>query len=253
MTAEADTAERMEEALRERADPGFAEAVQRYFPNGIPALGVRNAEVAAIVRDHFAAHPDIPPAARLAIADRIVGRAAHHEEVLLGFAVLHKVARRRLGPELLHYARKWLSESVGNWAQCDDLCLKLLHPFFLGHLDLIPQTRAWIDSPSPWCRRAANVAMVKLVRVKVGRETYRLPTSHVFDNCTRLMHDPDDYVQKGCGWLLKATSQVHPDEVVDYLRTWHGEMKRSTFRYAIEKLDTERRAALMSLGDGRRG
>ena len=30
---------------------------------------------------------------------------------------------------------------VSNWAQCDDMCLKLLYPFFLGHPELIPQGR----------------------------------------------------------------------------------------------------------------
>lgn len=248
----AEAVEELGTALREEADREFAEGIQRYFPSRVVALGVPNASVVKLARDYFSMHPDISPQARLSIADRIIEQAAHHEEVLLGFAVLHKVARRHLGPELLERCQMWLNESVTNWAQCDDLCLKLLYPFFLGHLDLIPQTQTWIDSASPWSRRAANVAVVKFVRVKVGRTVYELPISHVFDNCTRLMHDPDDYVRKGCGWLLKVTAQAHPEAVIDYLRAWHKEMERDTFRYAIEKLSTVERAALMGLGDGRR-
>ncbi len=251
MTA-AEGAEKLVTALRENADREFAEGIQRYFPTSIAALGVANGSVAKLARDYFSTHPDISPQVRLRIADRIIEQATHHEEVLLGFAVLHKVARWHLGPELLEHCHAWLNESVTNWAQCDDLCLKLLYPFFLGHLDLIPQTQRWIDSASPWSRRAANVAVVKFVRVKMGRKIYELPISHVFDNCTRLMHDPDDYVQKGCGWLLKVTAQVHPEAVIDYLRAWHEEMKRDTFRYAIEKLSTDQRTALMGLGNGRR-
>ncbi|QDQ15164.1 DNA alkylation repair protein [Streptomyces spectabilis] len=235
------------EALAARADADFAAGTQRYFPHEIRALGVSNAAVVAMADDYFRERPDVPAATRLALAEEVLSRASHHEEVLLGFALLHKVARVGLGEEFLPRCEKWLEAYVSNWAQCDDLCLKLLYPFFRGHLDQIPRTRDWVGSPSPWARRAANVAVVKFVRRKVGRTVFELPLSHVFDNCTRLMHDDDVYVQKGCGWLLKVTACVHPDEVVAFLRTWHAEMKRDTFRYAVEKLDKETRTSLMAL------
>lgn len=92
------------------------------------------------------------------------------------------------------------------------------------------------------------MAVVKFVRRKVGRSVYELPLSHVFDNCTRLIHDDDVYVQKGCGWLLKVTAEVHPDEVAVFLRRWHTEMTRDTFRSAIEKVDRQTRLSLMALG-----
>lgn len=48
--------------------------------------------------------------------------------MLVGFALLHKAAKRDLGVELLERCRSWLEEAMSNWAQCDDLCLKLLYP-----------------------------------------------------------------------------------------------------------------------------
>lgn len=235
-------------ALAARADPDVAVGMQRYFPYEIRALGVRNAAVAEIANDYFRDRRDVPAATRLLMAEEVLARAQHHEEVLLGFAVLHKVAKAGLGGELLDRCASWLETSVSNWAQCDDLCLKLLYPFFLGHLEQIPRTQRWVESTSAWARRAANVAVVKFVRRKVGRPVFELPLSHVFDNCTRLMHDDDVYVQKGCGWLLKITAEVHPDEVAGFLRTWHTEMTRDTFRSAIEKMDRQTRRSLMALG-----
>lgn len=234
-------------SLAARSDPDFAVKTQRYFPHEIRALGVSNASVVEIANDYFRERRDIPAATRLALAEEVLSRASHHEEVLLGFALLHKVARVGLGGELLDRCESWLGSYVSNWAQCDDLCLKLLYPFFRGHLDLIPRTRHWVESPSPWARRAANVSVLKFVRRKVGRSVFELPLSHVFDNCARLMYDKDVYVQKGCGWLLKVTSEVHPDEVAAFLREWHTEMSRDTFRYAIEKMDRETRTSLMAL------
>ncbi|MFF7893213.1 DNA alkylation repair protein [Streptomyces sp. NPDC007907] len=235
-------------SLAARADADVAAGTQRYFPRKIDALGVSNASVLALANGYVRARPDIPPATRLALTEEVLSRASHHEEVLLGFALLHKVARTGLGDELLDRSEHWLETYVSNWAQCDDLCLKLLYPFFLGHLDRIPWTRRWVASRSPWARRAANVAVVKFVRRAVGRTVFELPLSHVFDNCTRLMHDEDVYVQKGCGWLLKVTAEAHQDEVAVFLRTWHGDMARTTFRYAIEKMDPQTRTSLMTLG-----
>ncbi|MEV0205098.1 DNA alkylation repair protein [Streptomyces sp. NPDC050788] len=243
-------ADELLKSLADRADPDFAANMQRYFPHEIRALGVGNAAVAAVATDYFRDRRDITPAARLHLAETVLARAEHHEEVLLGFAVLHKAARTGLGEELLGRCEHWLETYVSNWAQCDDLCLKLLYPFFLGHLELIPRTRRWVESPSPWARRAANVAVVKFVRRKVGRTLFELPTSHVFDNCAHLMHDGDPYVQKGCGWLLKITAEVHPAEVTEFLRTWHTDMPRDTFRYAVEKMDPRTRRSLMALGQG---
>ncbi|MER7874440.1 DNA alkylation repair protein [Streptomyces solisilvae] len=234
-------------SLAAKSDADFAAKTQRYFPQRIRALGVSNASVVDIANDYFRTRRDIPVATRLALAEEVLSRGSHHEEVLLGFALLHKVARVGLDGEFLDRCEHWLGSYVSNWAQCDDLCLKLLYPFFRGHLDLIPRTRHWVESPSPWARRAANVSVVKFVRRKVGRSVFELPLSHVFDNCTRLMHDEDVYVRKGCGWLLKVTGEVHPDEVAAFLREWRTEMSRDTFRYALEKLDQETRTSLMAL------
>ncbi|SMQ21662.1 3-methyladenine DNA glycosylase AlkD [Streptomyces sp. Ag82_O1-12] len=243
-------AHQLSKTLAAKADPDFAVRMQRYFPHEIRALGVGNAAVAEIAADYFRDRRDTPAATRLLLAEELLAHAEYHEEVLLGFAVLHKVARTGLGEELLDRCRQWLETYVSNWAQCDDMCLKLLYPFFLGHLELIPRTRSWAGSASPWARRAANVAVVKFVRRTVGRTVFELPLSHVLDNCVRLMHDDDTYVQKGSGWLLKVSAEAHPDEVAEFLRTWHTEMPRDTFRYAVEKMDPPLRRSLMALGQG---
>ncbi|MFI2635186.1 DNA alkylation repair protein [Streptomyces collinus] len=243
-------AHELSKTLAAKADPDFAVRMQRYFPHEIRALGVGNAAVVQIATDWFRDRRDTPAATRLLLAEELLAHAEYHEEVLLGFAVLHKVARTGLGEELPDRCLHWLETYVSNWAQCDDMCLKLLYPFFLGHLELIPRTRSWTESASPWARRAANVAVVKFVRRKVGRTVFELPLSHVLDNCVRLMHDDDAYVQKGSGWLLKVTAEAHPDEVAEFLRTWHTEMPRDTFRYAVEKMDPRLRRSLMALGQG---
>ncbi len=208
---------------------------------------MRSAEVAALASRYLGANPS-PAEVRLETAEVLLHQAEFHEEVLLGFALLHTVVKRSFDVSLLDRCRSWLEDVVSNWAQCDDLCLKLLYPFLCGHPDLIISTQVWIHSPSPWARRAANVSIVKLIRRKIGPEVYELPRSVIFGNALHLLDDPDPYVQKSVGWLLKAAAQSHSCEVIDFLEEHADVMPRATFRYAIASFDPGLRHQLLALG-----
>lgn len=245
MTTPALAADHLQSTLAGLATAAHAEALQRYFHHPVDALGVTNAAVAALADDYFKAH-DFSPADRLEITGSLLKRATYHEEVLLAFAAVRTVVRRNFDAALLDRFRHWLETFVSNWAQCDDLCLKVAYQFFLGHPGLITSTRDWLDSSSPWARRAANVAVVKFVRRRIGKEVYELPLEVVFGNSLSLMEDPEPYVQKSIGWLLKVAALEHPQEVTSFLRANAGDMKRETLRIAIEKFDPDVRRSLMA-------
>ena len=67
----------------------------------------------------------------------------------------------------------------------------------------------------------------------------------IFAIAEKPLADPDDLVQKGYGWMLKAASQAHPAEVFDYLMSRKDVMPRTAFRYALEKMPAEWRARAM--------
>ncbi|MEE8377454.1 MAG: DNA alkylation repair protein [Candidatus Aminicenantaceae bacterium] len=54
-----------------------------------------------------------------------------------------------------------------------------------------------------------------------------------------LLHDEDDMVQKGYGWLFKEISNRFPDEVFQYVMKHKITMPRTALRYAIEKMPAE--------------
>ena len=43
-------------------------------------------------------------------------------------------------------------------------------------------------------------------------------------------------VQKGYGWMLKEASNLHQDEVYQYVLRHRRDMPRTALRYAIEKM-----------------
>jgi len=57
--------------------------------------------------------------------------------------------------------------------------------------------------------------------------------------------DGDDLVQKGYGWMLKAASEAHQEEVYDYVMKNKAKMPRTALRYSIEKMpDALRKKAM---------
>jgi 3-methyladenine DNA glycosylase AlkD len=67
----------------------------------------------------------------------------------------------------------------------------------------------------------------------------------VFEIADILLLDQDNMVQKGYGWMLKVTSQVHQKEVFDYVMSKKDIMPRTALRYAIEKMPKELKVKAM--------
>lgn len=61
-----------------------------------------------------------------------------------------------------------------------------------------------------------------------------------------MLEDDDEFVQKSVGWLLKVSAKCHEDELIEFIRKNNKSMKRSTIRYAIEKLEPATRKAVLS-------
>jgi 3-methyladenine DNA glycosylase AlkD len=53
-------------------------------------------------------------------------------------------------------------------------------------------------------------------------------------------------VQKGYGWMLKAASQAHQQEVFNYVMRNKAIMPRTSLRYAIEKMPRELKEQAMA-------
>ncbi len=63
-----------------------------------------------------------------------------------------------------------------------------------------------------------------------------------------LLGHPHDLIHKAVGWMLREMGkQGGMEQLRDFLRQHHGEMSRTTLRYAIEKMTAEERHYWMSL------
>jgi 3-methyladenine DNA glycosylase AlkD len=127
---------------------------------------------------------------------------------------------------------------IDNWAKCDTLCNHSIGDFVGKYPEFIGRLKEWTSSGNRWLRRGAAVSLI--IPARQGKF---LP--ELFEIAGRLLKDGDDLVQKGYGWMLKAASQSHQEEVFSFVMENKREMPRTALRYAIEKMPPELRAEAM--------
>lgn len=85
-------------------------------------------------------------------------------------------------------------------------------------------------SPNLWERRTAIVATAHFI-LKLGE------TADTFKIAEILVKDPEDLVNKGTGWMLRAAGDVDHGALIAFLDKHAASMPRVLLRYSIEKLD----------------
>jgi 3-methyladenine DNA glycosylase AlkD len=133
---------------------------------------------------------------------------------------------------------RWLRAYVDSWADCDGLCCGVLGPLIARFPDLSAKRMKWAGSRSLWLRRASAVSLI--VPARRG-----LLIDDVLKSARALLTDPEDLVQKGCGWMLKEAGDRFLPEVHRFVMANKGKMPRTALRYAIEKWPSARRREAM--------
>ena len=134
--------------------------------------------------------------------------------------------------------KNWISQYVNNWASCDTLCNHTVGEFIQMYPEYLLELQQFTKSNNIWVRRAAAVTLI--IPAKKG-----LFLSNILSIADDLLIDPQDLVQKGYGWMLKAASQAHQDEIYRFVSDRKRIMPRTALRYAIEKMPSELRKEAM--------
>ena len=78
---------------------------------------------------------------------------------------------------------------------------------------------AWTTTPNRWLRRGTAVALV--LPARKGQQL-----DLVLTVVGLLLHDTDELVQKGYGWLLKEASKTHPQAIFSFVQQHRHSMSR---------------------------
>lgn len=94
-------------------------------------------------------------------------------------------------------------------------------------------------SPNPMERRTAIVSTYYFIRKNEIQDTFKI--------AKMLVNDKDEYVQKAVGSWIREAGKRDEKMLMDFLNNHATEMPRITLRYAIEKLDKEKRDYYLNL------
>ncbi len=224
--------------LEENADEKTRESGRRFFKEKemIATHGVRMATVGKIARESCARLESMPKEKIFALSEEL-WRSGYLEEGVIACAWAYHLRGQYL-PEDFRVFEHWVEHYVDNWASCDTLCNHTIGAFVEKYPEYIGELKRWTASANRWKKRAAAVTLV----IPACKGLF-LPD--VLEIAEKLLLDADDLVQKGYGWMLKAASQAHPEEVFGYLMSRRDAMPRTAFRYALEKMPAEWRARAM--------
>ena len=146
--------------------------------------------------------------------------------------------REQYEPNDFQVFERWINQYVNNWASCDTLCNHTVGTFIERYPEYLDKLKEFAKDSNRWMRRAAAVTLI--IPARRGKFL-----SDILEIADILLMDQDDLVRKGYGWMLKAASEAHQQEIHDYVMKRKAEMPRTSLRYAIEKMPKELKAAAM--------
>lgn len=229
-------AEEIREQLRGLSDPKLSAGARRFFKEEINSYGVKSAEVKKIARQAVKTLRQEQKAVVFSLCEDL-WQSGYLEEGGIAAELAYSLHNRYVPEDFRHFER-WLELYVSNWAACDTLCNHSVAEFVMRFPEYIRELKLWTASPNRWKQRAAAVTLI--IPARRG-----LFLRDIFEIADRLLLTPDDLVQKGYGWMLKAAGEAHPEAVFDFLLARRETMPRTAFRYALEKLPPEMRRQAM--------
>lgn len=229
--------ETVQQALIENIDKKTRDNAQNFFKEKIMYHGVKVPLVNKISKEFFTSIKELPKNEIFSLCEAL-WKSGYSEESYIACNWSYYI-HTQYQPEDFAVFEKWVNSYVNNWASCDTLCNHTVGTFLEMYPDYISRLKEWARSDNRWTKRAAAVTLIIPARKGMFLQD-------IFEIADILLYDPDDLVQKGYGWMLKAASEAHQEEVFDYVMSKKATMPRTSLRYAIEKMPKELKVQAMA-------
>ncbi len=221
--------------LRDKGSAERAAGAQRYFKGEIRSRGWRTADLRRQARS---LRNEILPRGFDLLLDTasLLFRGSVLDEKTFAVFLLEGL-HPRFGDREFQLFGSWL-DRVTSWADHDALVHYLIAPMIPAKPARRKTVFLWAVSTCRWHRRAACVALVRATRANLFfPEIQRLAGI--------LLHDPDDMVRKGLGWLLRETAKSNPRHTVPYLMSIRRQAPKLVLRTACETLSPSARRRIL--------
>jgi 3-methyladenine DNA glycosylase AlkD len=218
------------------SDEKYLEVGKKFFKETVNMYGMRTADVINISKQHLKKIEQKNKAEIFELCEEL-WQSGMMEESFIACNWAYS-QRKNFTPDDFSVFEKWVNQYVSNWASCDTLCNHTIGTFIEMYPTFLEELKRWAHSDNRWVKRASAVSLI----IPAKRALF---ADNIFEIADILLHDPDDLVQKGYGWMLKAASKPFPNRVFEYVNSHKATMPRTALRYAIEKLPTEMKKEAM--------
>jgi Predicted DNA alkylation repair enzyme len=210
---------------------------ERFFKENVKIYGLKSKQLEEISKACYKVLPGQTRSEIFSLCEEL-WKSGYLEEAGIACMWSYNV-RKQYVPDDFKTFELWVNKYVNNWAACDSLCNHTVGTFIEMYPAYLSGLKRWAKSENRWVKRASAVTLI--VPARKG-----LFLDDIFEIADLLHSDPDDMVQKGYGWMLKAASQAHQEKVFNYVMSKKATMPRTSLRYAIEKMPAELKARAMA-------
>ena len=226
-----DILKEIRQELKENIEKEYKNNVQRFFTEKVICCGVRVPIVRKIAKKYFKQIKHFDKKQIFDLANDLF-KSNYNEEATIAVALITEYSTI-LEKSDFKIFENWLNRYIDNWSKVDDFCLNLIFPIMDKYPELIEKVKKWSYSENAWVRRASAVSFIT---TKNSSYITKHKLKDIFEIAEVLLIDKEDLVQKGYGWMLKATSIHSQKEVFDFVMKHKKIMPRTALRYAIEKM-----------------
>lgn len=230
------SARELQRAIRAQGNKERAKAVGTFFKTGKGQyaegdifLGLTVPQVRAAIR----------PYRQMPLHEVDVLLASkYHEERLAALVILVHQAQRGddevRGNLCAFYLKR--TKQINNW-DLVDVSARMIVGRWIRECGNQAILRTLAGSKSLWERRIAMVATHDFILAGDVKPTMMI--------ARMLLADDHDLIHKATGWMLREAGKKDSRALVDFLRTHHARLPRTTLRYAIERFPADRRARML--------
>lgn len=199
--------ESLKSALREQADPEYAENQKKYMKNKFEFFGLKAQPRRKITRE-FKRRENRPAYDQLEEVIKLVWQKPEREFQYFGTEILERY-QKQFTEDIIDLFEYMISHKSW-WDTVDRIAKKLVGEYFIIYPDRRdPTIKMWLESDNIWLQRTCLL-------FQLGYKE-KTDVDLLFELVEELSEIDEFFIQKAIGWALREYSKIDPEVIENFI------------------------------------